>query len=243
MKNSCVIYYNTVKSLEMLTDRELGKVFKAFIKYETEGVLPDFKDRILLMSFTSLKENADFNKIRYDEKCIRNKKAAESRWSKEKNLQKNADVCECIPEDTKNAYKDKEKDKDNDNDKEYVYVKDKECIHPQKRDAQGINTYKPAAEKNESKASDEDIRLYGPFRNVRLMTAEYQQLKNSFPDAERRIEELSAYMASSGKSYKNHFAKLTQWNCYSRREKDGPDVSYDVDKYMQKAFSLENSSD
>ncbi len=250
MKNSFVLYYNTVKSLEMLTDRELGKVFKALIKYETEGVLPDFKDRILLMSFTSLKEDADFNKIRYDERCVRNKKAAESRWSKEKELQKNADVCECIPTDAKNADKDKEKDKVKDNDKEYVYVKDNECMHPQKRDAQKENTYKPSAEKTEGKGDffSQKEQLYGLFKNVRLLPAEYQQLKNSFPDADKRIEELSAYISSSGKSYENHFAKLTQWVSFAPTKKEKPrekstsysDAAYDIDKYMHKAFNLES---
>ncbi len=250
MKNSFVLYYDVVKNLDFLTDRELGKLMRAVFKYEMEGIEPTFKDRLMLSSFVTIKNSLDRSREKYEKICQKNKKAVSTRWEKEKEMRKNTSVNECIPTDTKNTDNDSDSDSDSVSVSESVYVSDSvpdtKKVHPQKRDAQGINTYKPAAEKSGTKASCDDKQLYGLFKNVRLSPAEYQQLKISFPDAERRIEELSAYISSSGKCYENHFAKLTQWVSFASVKKEKPrekaslssDAAYDAEEYMQKAYSL-----
>lgn len=57
---------------------------------------------------------------------------------------------------------------------------------------------------------------YGEYKNVFLSDDELEKLKDEFPDWSRRIENLSEYMASSGKSYKNHLATIRTW---ARKEK------------------------
>lgn len=57
---------------------------------------------------------------------------------------------------------------------------------------------------------------YGEYKNVLLSDDELEKLKDEFPDWSRRIENLSEYMASSGKSYKNHLATIRTW---ARKEK------------------------
>ena len=52
---------------------------------------------------------------------------------------------------------------------------------------------------------------YGEYRNVLLTDADLEKLKTEFPDWEARIERLSSYMASTGKSYKNHLATIRKW--------------------------------
>lgn len=53
---------------------------------------------------------------------------------------------------------------------------------------------------------------YGEFKNVLLSDVDLEKLKTEFPtDWERRIEDLSAYMASTGKTYKNHLATIRTW--------------------------------
>ena len=60
---------------------------------------------------------------------------------------------------------------------------------------------------------------YGQYQNVLLGDADMQALQAEFPsDYQNRIEELSVYMASTGKSYKNHLATLRSW---ARRENFG----------------------
>lgn len=53
---------------------------------------------------------------------------------------------------------------------------------------------------------------YGEYKNVLLSDEDMEKLKNEFPsDYEERIERLSSYVASTGKSYKNHLATIRNW--------------------------------
>lgn len=53
---------------------------------------------------------------------------------------------------------------------------------------------------------------YGEYDNVLLSDADLEKLKNEFPhDWQERIENLSSYIASTGKSYKNHLATIRNW--------------------------------
>ena len=53
---------------------------------------------------------------------------------------------------------------------------------------------------------------YGLYNNVLLSDADMDKLKTEFPtDWEQRIERLSEYIASTGKSYMNHLATIRAW--------------------------------
>lgn len=61
---------------------------------------------------------------------------------------------------------------------------------------------------------------YGEFGNVKMTTAEFEKLVQAV-GAERAnelIEELSSYLASSGKRYKSHYATLLNWG--RRKDKE-----------------------
>lgn len=52
---------------------------------------------------------------------------------------------------------------------------------------------------------------YGEYNNVLLTDEEYEKLQELFPDTQDRIERLSEYVASTGKSYKSHYATIRAW--------------------------------
>ena len=53
---------------------------------------------------------------------------------------------------------------------------------------------------------------HGLYQNVLLTDEDFETLKSEFPsDWELRIERLSEYIASTGKSYKNHLATIRSW--------------------------------
>ena len=53
---------------------------------------------------------------------------------------------------------------------------------------------------------------YGTYKNVFLTDEDMEKLKSEFPDDwQNRIERLSEYIASSGKTYKNHLATIRVW--------------------------------
>ena len=66
---------------------------------------------------------------------------------------------------------------------------------------------------------------YGAYKNVLLSDEDMDKLKSEYPkDWERRIERLSEYIASSGKSYKNHLATIRSW---ARKDKTKPQEPVD----------------
>ena len=63
-----------------------------------------------------------------------------------------------------------------------------------------------------AKAAPEKKGTYGCYGNVKLSDTDLSKLKAEFPaDWQERIDRLSTYMDSSGKSYKNHLATIRTW--------------------------------
>ena len=77
---------------------------------------------------------------------------------------------------------------------------------------------------------------YGQYKNVLLSDEDFEKLKAEFPtDYEARIDNLSEYMASTGRSYKNHLVTIRRW---SRRDivrkpvyQQSSSPAYSADRY------------
>lgn len=118
-----------------------------------------------------------------------------------KALQCNASVTECNTEIEKEIEKEKEKETEQEKEIE-------ESAPP--------HSPKPVRHK------------YGAYKNVLLSDEDYTKLQAEFPrDWSERIERLSEYIASTGKSYKNHLATIRSW-----ARKDKPKSSGNVFKDM-----------
>lgn len=84
---------------------------------------------------------------------------------------------------------------------------------------------------------------YGEYSNVLLSDTDLAKLKSEFPtDWEEKIENLSSYMESHGKSYKNHLATIRNWARMDaqrpsqqprRAQENGFDKKIDADYYYQ----------
>ena len=114
--------------------------------------------------------------------------------------------------DEKNAYTEKPKYADS------VYTK---CI----QNVSNLDTQDSIGKKSINKVNKEEINReeravkhkYGEYKNVLLTDEELEKLKTEFPDYQERIERLSSYIASTGKSYKSHLATIRNW---ARMDKD-----------------------
>ena len=86
-----------------------------------------------------------------------------------------------------------------------------------------LSTKESSTNKSNTKESNtkkkEPRHKYGEYQNVLLSDSDIEKLKTEFPtDWEERIERLSYYMESKGKSYKNHLATIRNW---ARRDRSG----------------------
>ena len=85
--------------------------------------------------------------------------------------------------------------------------------YKQPTDNQQITTNKN--DKNDKK------NIYGSFSNVTLTDDELQKLKERFSDWQKKIDDLSAYIASRGKRYASHYATILTW---ARRDEPSEEV-------------------
>lgn len=63
---------------------------------------------------------------------------------------------------------------------------------------------------------------YGVFENVLLTKEEFVKLKEAYSDYLDRINRLSEYIASSGKTYKSHYATILSWARKDKTEGKSP---------------------
>lgn len=69
---------------------------------------------------------------------------------------------------------------------------------------------------SQPKIKEDDKKAYGELENVMLTDDQYDKLKEKFPkDYTDKIDNLSFYISSKGKKYKNHYATILSW---SRKE-------------------------
>lgn len=88
----------------------------------------------------------------------------------------------------------------------HAIEEDKEKEREEERDIKRDSEKKPPAR-----------RKYGEYNNVLLSDEELEKLQAEFPDWQERIERLSSYIASTGKTYKNHLATIRNW---ARKDKE-----------------------
>lgn len=88
---------------------------------------------------------------------------------------------------------------------------------------------------------------HGEYDNVLLSDEEYEKLKVEFPeDYQDRIERLSEYMASTGKTYKNHLATI---RCWAKKEqpkastKSVKQPQSEYDRFMSDLQEIYNESE
>lgn len=98
---------------------------------------------------------------------------------------------------------DKHNDNDNDNDRtqgvSYHDSYDESFSQQEKPKKSAKKTSKPTKHK------------HGEYFNVLLTDEELEKLQAEYFDWEERIEQLSSYIASTGKAYKSHYATIRNW--------------------------------
>ena len=106
------------------------------------------------------------------------------------------------------------------------YIKDNDIHNDNDNDndrTQGVSYHEsyhdsfPATKEPEIKPQKPTKHKHGEYNNVLLTDEELEKLKAEYPDWQERIERLSSYVASTGKSYKSHYATIRNW---ARKDKE-----------------------
>lgn len=109
--------------------------------------------------------------------------------------------------------------------KESSYPSGRKVPTPPEEKVKENNTSNNTSNNTENKGETPTKQKYGEFNNVLLTDDELEKLKNKYPnDLNQRIERLSDYVASTGKSYKSHYATIISWANRDKSKKPQKDT-------------------
>ena len=186
MKDSFILYNSFYEPIKSLSDEQLGKLFRAVFDYTTNGNVTE--DNNILIAFMFIKNQIDLDTKKWEEE---RKKRSEAGRLGGINRAKNQ--------------------------KQKLSSKSKQCLEvlrsgKQSQANQGDNVNVNVNVNN--KKENNKKKKFGEFNNVLLTEEEYTKLVNN--NLLFYIDKLSAYLESTGKRYKSHYATILSW---SRKEK------------------------
>lgn len=115
-KKSFVLYFDCKKQIDMLSDEQAGKLFKALFDFAESDEIPEFSDGMLTMAFSFISAQIERDSVKYEERCEKNRQIALER-EKRKRERFNTNVNECKQTNTNNTDTDNDTDNDNGNEK------------------------------------------------------------------------------------------------------------------------------
>ena len=110
---------------------------------------------------------------------------------------------------------------------------------PEIRDKSIENRDKNLDKRESEREKNTHPPTYGKYENVILTEKEYHALISDYPnDYMEMIEHLSAYMASTGKTYQNHFATMERWKAEDRKREKADRQGYVYNGSFKEGESL-----
>ena len=179
------VFTDFAEVIEPLSEAERGRLFTAMLQYASTGETAELKGAERFV-WPTAKQNIDRTRVEAERNAACGSKGGRPKKPAETDLNQKK------PAETdlnrKKADKDKDKDKDN-------------IIPPisPNGDIVPLEGERPRKHK------------YGEYKNVLLTDDELEKLKAEYADYLDRIERLSSYIASTGKTYKSHYATIRNW--------------------------------
>lgn len=200
-KTAMLLPYEFEPIFKSLPLEQAGLLILALYQYEHKEVEPDFSDNeILQFSWkTHIKPKVDEYKEKYKKTCEARREAGSKGGKSNQEKQKQAKQANATFNKQNEQKVANQADIDGDRDRDIDI--DKDIKEKYKKE-------KPVKHK------------HGQYKNVLLSDDELQKLQTEFPiDWQKRIENVSEYCASHGKTYKDYLATIRNW---ARRDKQKP---------------------
>lgn len=191
-KPGVMFYFEVRPCLKRLNSEEKGLLFEAILEYGEHGSEPDF-DGAVGVAWDFIKPGIDRDTDRYGNQVLQKQYATYVREAKKKGF-------------APLSFDD------------WKLLSDNERYRLMSADVERYptTTSTPSTTPTTATKSEMDKPLtrhkYGSYKNVLFTDEEYAKLQVEYPtDYSERIERLSEYLASTGKSYKSHLATIRSW--------------------------------
>lgn len=159
-KKSFIIYHDSGAIVDMLTDEEAGKLFKALFRFSIDNDSEPLEmDQLTEMAFVSIRNYMIRDAKKYEERCEKNRQIALEREARKR--KKSTNVNERTRTTTKSTDSDNDSDSDNDNDSDTETDTDTEASDADSvSDRYTLEEIKKCAADNNVKLSDKGIRAF-----------------------------------------------------------------------------------
>ncbi len=202
-KKSFLVYHDTKKMIDVLTDEQAGRLFKALFNFAIYGEVTDFsKDGMLFMAFGFMSAQMERDGIKYEKKCEKNRQIAMER-EKKKREKNSTNVNERTRTYTNSTDTDTETDNDTDTEKDTDTDTDTETDTNKLSDKSG----------HTPKSSKSKKRKFGEYGHVRLTDEEYQRLCDDYGQetVNSYIAKCDEYCEIKPKTYGNYNLAIRNW--------------------------------
>ena len=191
------IFHETEDEICYMDDRQRGQLFRALMAYSRRGEMPEDIDPIVMGSFYSLKSSVD----RLAEKYERVREINYQNGIKGGRPRKTEKTQPVFSEPTKTE-----------NNHNYNSSSSYNPNYNQNQNSiSNMNNNNNCDCEGEGTQAQMPPPPRGMYKNVYLSDEDYEVLRSEQPNIDERIDRLSEYMETSGRSYVNHFATLRQW--------------------------------
>ena len=217
-KMSLILPYEFEIVFQSLPLAEAGRLVLAIYAYEQRNEVPNFSDNPMLQFAwgTHIKPKIDENIEKYNAVCEARRSAGSKGGKATQEKQKQSNQANA------SFGKQNNQKEANKADYDYDYDCDNDCDSKEKIDKKE----KPQRHK------------HGQYNNVLLSDDELKKLKDEFPsDWQERIERVSEYCASKGKTYKDYLATIRSW-ARKDRQKIVPVQKNDVQSGLAQALEI-----
>lgn len=197
MKNSFVLYDEYFEHIDLMTDEQAGMLLRAIMAYRNGKDLPEM-DAAATIAFSFIRQQMDRDSEKYEETCRkraeagamggRPRKEEKANGFSEKAKKANG-YSEKANESKQKANESKQNHNEDEDDNEDEFIK-----------RESVGKRKPERHK------------YGMYQNVLLSDEQMEKLQAEIPDYSTYIEEVSEYVAKTGKGYKDYLAAIRSWH-------------------------------
>lgn len=204
-KKGFIMYADLLENIESLSMEQRGVLFTSVLCSQSEKELPEM-DGAVKIAFSFIKKSIDIRTQKYNE--IVEKRRESGR---------------------KGGRPPKEENQIKPNESKKNQIKPNESNTKAKKPDIGeriTDNGKRITDNGDKQEREEKERVslshkYGEYKNVLLTDEELKKLKEEAPESYlEKLEALSVYMKSTGKSYKSHYATIRAWIRKDQKKED-----------------------
>jgi len=217
-KKSFILYTDNRSQINMLSDQQAGRLFKALFAFAESGDIPAFDDGMTTMAFSFISAQIKRDSDKYDDVCKKrseNGKKGAIATNRAKKLKSanpaNADFAKknsANPADNDTVTENENKtDTDTVNDIVNDIVTD--TVAHAKKKLSGKRT----AEEKQQQDKIKEILSFGNYGNVKLTQEQYDKLCQEFGEntANDYIQRIDDWVQLKGNTYNDYGLALRQW--------------------------------